>query len=390
VYGGGFWYGGGFISCLTHGEVTHWKCVRTLVGQGATSSTLSPHDRDGQEYGTDFQALAISGLQFDASGNYLAVSAWARNHTYYPALLYSIDGEHLSLRGIYHDSANQLERRARFFDRGTATGIILHEGWLIVRRTSAQYDLTFSVFRLPQEVTAGTGQHLHSSRLVGLYGAVATGFLPSGLRRLGTVVVDWSMHEDLEDDSESRIGDEGALLVGHLGNEGMIGCSASPNPHALDGQAARIALKRLMKNSSDEATRVTMGVREAPRGWLSAITLDPQGARLITCGTDGTIASWSKGSGERPDLHCVARRQGHAAPISASCHLAVGNVLITADRVGVVRAWGHDELLSEWSVPNASPRTLAAHPTLPRIAVGCKALGGGPQPGMIAVYELTG
>src|ERR1700678_2548390 len=83
IYGGGMWYGQGFLTCVSRGHARPWSCV------------------DGGSDGVDFGSLTISGLCFDASGRNLAVSAWSSGHAYHPALLYSVDSDRLSLRSVH-------------------------------------------------------------------------------------------------------------------------------------------------------------------------------------------------------------------------------------------------------------------------------------------------
>ena len=372
LVGGGYWYGGGFL---------------LSVEQGRQTSSFSI--RGGPLAGKDLDTLAVSGLCLDATGQTLAVCAWESNHRYAPAALYRLQGEVLDLCDVYVEPELYLRRTFEVLTGGTATGVLLHEGHLVVRRTSRLYELTFSAFRLPEEVQDSPNPHLRSSRLVGVPTAVVTGFRPSSVYRVGSLVVD-SDGGGCDDPSDlpNRLGDDGAILVGKLGEAGVTECRALENPHALSAADARRAHRELPERSNDSEALVTLGVREPPRGVLSAITANAAGSEIITGATSGSIAHWS--SGRRPDgameIELRHLREGHAMPISAACHLADGQ-LATADRAGMVRIWDGTMLLAEWMV-DGSIRTLAAHPTLGRLAVGCKAFGGGPTPGKVAIYDI--
>lgn len=355
AYGGGNFYGGGFICSAVRGASDTWS------------------DR------TQWQKRAVSGLAFDDSDSYLAVSTWGQRHSPAPALLYEVvDGK------LAHEQVYSWLPEGRG-SHGMATGVLLHEGWLIVRCTAPFHKSTFKAFRAPSGVRAGNmGQHLRSARLVGLPGSVVTGFLPSGLRNHDGMQVDFGTFDDMDGRQPNRIGNAGAVLVAAVGESGLGLPKALANPHALDGATAKRVHQALPLNDFNESQFLTLGVREPPCGSVSAIAINSTASEIVTCGSDGSIAHSSC-----PEVRREWVRPGHVFPITAACFVEPTGLLVTGDRSGLVRIWDGVNPAAEWTVADSSIRSLAAHPTLPKIAVGCKSLWDG-RGGSMAVFDLGG
>ena len=324
VWGGGHLDGFGFIACAAGGEVVAWS---------------DPYA---------WRNRVASGLCFDARGTHLAVSTWR------DGLLYQVTGGALTDETTLCSPSDDGPMA-----RAKATGVLLHEGWLIVRRTTAHPDTNFLLSRLPAGIHIDTGgQHLRSARVVGLPGALVTGI-------------------------DEHFWHPSGVLVVPLDDAGLGEPRVLTNPHALEGSPKASAHRALpLDRFPDESMHVILGVRAAPRGEVSAIAIDRTGQRIVTCGTDGSIGTWSTS-----DLSRLRKRPGHAFPIAAACHVEPSGQLVTGDRSGLVRVWEGDTVIAEWTVHDASVRSLAAHPTEPRIAVGSKSLVDYPA-GRVEVFDL--
>jgi hypothetical protein len=279
--GGGFWYGDGFVA--------------RIVG-GALQFLLKDKD-------------TFSGICFDETGLWLVASVWAAGHRYRPARRYALEGDRLTLTHVLDDDEAWIARMREAYGRGTATGVLIHEGRVIVRRTNPLHALALSTFPAPDLRPGPSGR---SANLVGLPGAVVTGANTSTIHRPGSVAIDWDAGGADVPDLPDRLGDQGAVLV-LRGDE----LTALPNPHRRDHPG------RAFEPLEDERA-VILGVREPPLGWISAIAPTVDG--FVTAATDGSIATWR-------GLRVVKKRVAHVYPISAMVRTAAGR-LVSADRSG--------------------------------------------------------
>ncbi len=308
AYGDGFFYGGGRVVCLKPGA----GVVAELVWEDVLPDEL--------------KFVTTSGLCFDGSNDFIAVAAWRDGHGYYPALICRIaDGRIVPfLSGL--DSAETV-RRLNARAGGYATGAVFCDGKLVVRRRAEEPELAVSAHALPSEVvTERIPYHLSSLRLTPLGGGFLTGF-----------------------------GDE--LLVADA---------------KVDGTAR-------------------VRVLECPQeGRVEAIARNTAGDMVVTGGHDGSVCVWeASGDSEGlPDLRVVSTLWTgsedterskpsntyvyDSVSITAACFLGKDNSFATTDASGRVRVWGDDGLVMEWSVPTGSPRSMAASPDSPLLAVACK------------------
>lgn len=317
AYAGGFFYGQGYVFCIDRG------------GEGATF------------WGSEGRRDTISNLCFDRTGDFIAASAWAKRHGHYPGLIFQVCGDRTP-RWIFAEDAEDIVRTSH----GPSTGVSLHEGRMVVRR-SASPENTISSYALPPEVdSSNLPYHLTSSRLVVLPGIVLTGIC----RRV------WIGNRE-----ESTIG-----LLAAIHEEG------------------RAPVTKIFSSPHD--------------GEISAITADASRALLVTCGSDGSVAFWRYELTDGfPSLEILSVRQGHSAEVSAACFMSQG-ALATADRNGGVRLWVDDKVCAEWTIDGWSPRAMASHPVLPRLAVGCKHGPAGGREGCVflvavaagAIYDAKG
>ncbi len=308
AYGDGFFYGGGRVVCLKPGA----GVVAELVWEDVLPDEM--------------KFVTTSGLCFDGSNDFIAVAAWRDRHGYYPAVVCRVaDGRIVPfMSGL--DSA---ETVGRLIARacGYATGAVFCDGKLVVRRSAEEPELALSAYALPSEVvTERIPYHLSSMRLTPLGGGVLTGF-----------------------------GDE--LLVTDAKVDGTVRVRVLECPH---------------------------------EGRVEAIARNAAGDMVVTGGHDGSVCVWeASGDSEGlPDLRGLSTLSGGSdtakrsqpsgthvydgVSITAACFLGEDNNFATTDASGRVRVWGDDGLVMEWSVPTGSPRSIAASPDSPLLAVACK------------------
>lgn len=327
AYGDGYWYGGGHIVCLEAGRgvVARFDCAKSLP-----------------EVTGQINEIAISGLCFDRANRFLAASAWLWKHAYFPGFLFRFDGSQLTPHLNTRDDREWIRARGL----GVATGVRLHGRRLVVRRTAAIAQQVCSAYPVPPEVeTSGIPHHLTSARMAIVGDCVLTQF----------------------------------------------GDSLLASAPSADGTARTCAIA-------------------IPEGHqVSAITADPTGRRVITGGHGGSIAFWDRIEDEDglPNLKLVAHQDvatsrserrapvGKASPTSATkaivaaCFLCDGERFAVADAAGNVGVWNHEEQVATWTVPAGSPRTMAAHPGGPWLAIGCKSAGNAAYEGRIFQYDLS-
>jgi hypothetical protein len=316
-YGGGFFYGGGFV-----GRV----------------------ELDGEAHLFDdahWRAVAVSGLCLDGDERHLALSTWGSNHAH-PALVVQLDG---GVPGAALKYSLRGERR-------TPTGVLLHEGHLVVR-SNGGLEQTLDMFPAGDAATPG-GLHpaLASRRVVGIEGAVVTGY-------------------------------RNGLLYRELGEDGF------GVPRVIEC-ASTVARAVGWGRGVDPKRAVTLGVREPSEGRVTAMSIDLRGTQITTGHDDGAIARWRVGrdaDGQR-EIKFVEKSAGHRFPVAASCRLGAGAMELPVDRGGAVKLWEAGRRVAEWQLEDGSPRAIASDVTGRRVAVGCKHVEGGPNPGGIAIFEL--
>jgi hypothetical protein len=370
VAGGGCFFGRGFVMCVERGAASLW-----MDASRDRKSMMS--------------SVCISGLVFDASGLHLASSVWAMRHQYAEPQLQRIEGNSLVPVALDPESPERLRQMKDAYVRGTATGVILAGRWMIVRRNSRFHEFTLWATRLPDGVLGGSGGHLTSSRLAHVGKTVITAVPPSPVRRRGTIQMDYGTFDDVSLPDEDRVGDGGGVLVSSVEAEGVARLTSRKNPHALSAAEARRRWSQLPNRPDDNSEQVVLGVREPPRGNVTAGCIDASGTRLTTCGSDGSIATWgiTRMDDGTVDFTAPVKRAGHVWPIAAVCHLDDGDLVATGDRGGTIRVWEGARLVVEWTVDRGSIRALAAHPRRRRLAVGFKSLPGGHAEGGIAVFD---
>jgi hypothetical protein len=314
-FGGGYRLGGGFV--------------------GRVEVDGSAHLFDD----TPWKNATISGLCLDGDEKHLALSIWGANQTWHPALVMRVTDDGLAPFG-----KRDLRNR-------TATGVLLHEGHVVIR-SNGGLEQALDSFPAGEASTPG-GMHptLASRRMVGIEGAVVTGY-------------------------------RNGLLLRDVGDTGL------GVPLVIEGSAA---LARMVGwgRGVEPSQAVTLGVKEPPEGRITTITIDRAATKITTGTDDGAIARWRIGKDVdgRRLITFVEKSAGHRFPVSAACRLGPSEMEVTADRGGSVKLWEDGRRVLEAQV-EGSPRTLASNADGTRIAVGCKHVEGGANPGGIAIFEL--
>lgn len=339
AYGGGHSYGDGylaFLEILPEAVRRSPDLLAPLVPRIVEEILESPFEdpppsRDMRgTWEKNLSAFAVSGLCFDGSNNYLAVSLWQFRHYYFPSLLVRFADRQLFFEGLYTEDRNWLARAT--VDRRIATGIRMWDGRLIVRRgLDGDPDNTFYAFSLPEEIDGSAlPHHLTSSRVACLNGAFATGGSETG--------------------------------------------------HLLITKDTQLGAMEARSVPSHSESRIT------------TISTDANGKSIVTGTADGSMDFWEYDDSRDP-TH-VATRTGHEAAVTAACALSTPGIFASADKSGNVRVWRDREKLLSWKLPEGSPRSMAAHPTKPLLVVGCKGFQSGDsghpneQLGFLYVYEL--
>jgi hypothetical protein len=314
-FGGGYRQGGGFV-----GRVELDGSVRMFDDAPWKSAT-------------------VSGLCLDGDERHLAMSLWSANHTAHPALVMRLVDDVPAPFG-------KLALRNR-----TPTGVLIHEGHIVVRSVGG-LEQALESFPSGEASTPG-GPHatLASHRLVGIEGAVVTGY-------------------------------RNGLLLRDIGETGL------GEPLVIEGSGALARMVGWGKGVA-ESQRDTLGVREPPEGRITTITIDRAATKITTGTDDGAIARWRIGKDVdgRRLITFVEKSAGHRFPVAAACRLGPSEMEVTADRGGSVKVWEDSRRVVELQV-EGSPRTLASDTAGTRVAVGCKNVEGGANPGGIAIFEV--
>jgi hypothetical protein len=345
-FGGGFWYGSGYLGCVELDGTIRWY----VGGDGGWSSEAPPAElATGRGPWSTGQGATVSGLCLDGDERRVALSLWSSSQHTHPALVLRL-GPDGPVPLVHHG----LPPAPGEHDR-TPTGVLIHEGHVVVRSIDCGRETALDAFPIEDAPAAGAvPQALASRRLVGLPGAVVTG---------------WKK----------------GLLLRELGPAGL-GAS-----EVIGGAREVVSIEGWGDAGAHKET-VVLGTRAPPRGITTAISIDLAATAITTGADDGSIARWQVV--REPDGRYAISFQGEAAahrfPVSAACRLAAGALEATADRGGWVYVWEHGQRVAAWQVERRrSPRTLAADPGGTRLAVGCKSGQGGPSAGGIAVYELA-
>lgn len=365
--GGGSWYGhGGIILLDIERDRARWldwmdvpavaaKLTRRPNPTHTTSPTVVP---------------TISCLCFSDDDRYLAASMWSSSQHYAPTMLFEVDGLTLRTREAFKYSGKATltwdGETIADIERGTPTGVLLHHRHLITRqhRTDPDGQHVLVVDRLPSRLdlpAANQLQHLTHYRLVVVHDTVITE--AGGCRSTSALQPD--------------------------------------RTYALVPATEGLALRDLR---IPDAPLTIVPVHDCVR--VTAIAALPGNDGFVTGGSSGQIDKWSwngrwhqqrlreavtpkNARAQRAAQWAAARAERLPERIVAIVTLADSHDLVAVSAEGellILRASG------EWeSTPiplRGSPRSLAAHPHQPRVAVGMKQGGCGKPESVVGLFDV--
>ena len=293
-----------------------------------------------EEYPDECNASpTVSGVCFSADARHLVASTWSFRHHYSPTYLFDISGLRLNYqRTLIHDYNDDIGDPC-------PTGILFSDGHIVVRNNTTILSDVFAAWDLPKLLgieTKNIPQHLTSSRMVIIDGIVITG--GGGSKALAG----WRM-------------DTGFYEAGKA-SEGLV-CT------------------NLHSGGSDEVEIIP--VSSCHR--ITAIAVQPSGDSFVTGGLNGEVDSWSwdgrwvqqrlRNAKDKPVPHFPGITWATYEPTSivGICYLCGGDLWVTVDASGEINLWCQNKLHYSWQLPyNGSPRSIAAHPKKPWIAVAVK------------------
>jgi hypothetical protein len=363
--GGGSWYGHGGIMLLDlERERSGWL---DWIDVPAVAAKSMPYDSTLTSVPTDIPT--VSCLCFSDGDRFLAASMWSSSQHYAPTMLFDVGGLTLRPREMF-----QYSGKARVtvdgetisgLEHGTPTGVLLHCGYLITRqhRTEPEGRHVLVVDHLPSRLVVPAVnrlQHLTHHRLVVVHDTVIT---EAGGSR-----------------STSRLQPDRTY---------------APVP-ATQGLAV-CDLQR------PDAPLTIVPVRDCVR--VTAIAALPGNDGFVTGGSSGQIDRWSwDGRWHQQRLRAAvpaktARAEQWAERAAHAEHLPerIVGIVTLADSNDLVAVSAEGELLvhrsnGDWesvSIPlRGSPRSLAAHPGQPRVAVGIKQGDCGKPASAVGVFDV--
>jgi hypothetical protein len=363
--GGGSWYGhGGIILLDIERDRTRWldwmdvPTVAARLRPGASTITSVPT-----------AIPTVSCLCFSDDDRYLAASMWSSSQHYAPTMLFEVDGLTLRSREAFEYSGKATltlnGETIADIERGTPTGVLLHHRHLITRqhRTNPDGQHVLVVDQLPSRLdlaAANRLQHLTHYRLVVVHDTVIT---EAG----------------------------GCRSTGAFQRDGTF--AAVP---AAEG----LALRDLQM---PDAPLTVVPVHDCVR--VTAIAALPGNDGFVTGGSSGQIDRWSwdgrwhqqrlraavtskNARAKHADLR-AARAENLPERIVAIVTLADSHDLVAVSAEGellVLRSSGECESAS---IPlRGSPRSLAAHPHQPRVAVGMKQGDFGEPKSVVGLFDV--
>lgn len=320
--GSGGWYGCGGISLVdvASGSETTLRFVPDYLAEGVP---VAPFDAGSV-------ALTISGVAFDASGEFLGACAWSSSQHCGPAILFRVGD-----RTLEHQETFLLPRLESVYDR-CPTGVGFFSGQLVVRNNARRVEDVFCSFPVPEDVdTEIVTAHRAHARMACAQGRLITG--GGGSLKLGG----WSVVEGEYEDFKATTG----LVVG-------------PPYRGIPAPGQRI----------------------------TAVLARPDG-RLVTGGLMGELHLWERDGEWRPVrlLRSETDRRPtvggawatyHPQSVVGLCALEDGR-FFSVDASGEVLEWHEDAIVRQHPLPGqGTPRCVAVHPNTPRgplLAVGVKA-----------------
>jgi len=340
--GGGSWYGHGGTLLIrledAHQEMLSWDTLPGISSDDITNTWTAQS-----------KVPTVSGLCFSDDDRFLAASMWLSCQHYRPSALFYIDGLTLEYRAQYE----------REFDAGIdpcPTGVLLHSPYLITRNHGGDPpgDDVLTLDPLPRDVCAGTRlQHLTHYRII--------------------VVRDTAITEAGGSRGVSRRQPDGSYAP----------------VKAPEG----LALKYLL--NPDAPLRI-VEVEDCAR--ITAIGALPGNQGFATGGSRGELDLWAwngkwqqtrvKPPSPKRDPRLSDHIFYHEESISGVVS-ATNSELIAVTTGGKLIRWSSGGIEDEWELPEpGSPRSLAAHPQEPWVAVGIKQGDFGDPNAVVVIVDL--
>jgi hypothetical protein len=338
--GGGSWYGEGglLLADLSSGDTRVHPCT----------DLASP--------GRPLGPFTVSGVCLSPDDRHLAASTWASSQYAGPTLLFEVSGLGLARRETFPP------RHPRDRPDATPTGVLLAGGYLITRNYRAGLLGVVVVQGVPRNVPIDRGpapQHLTSTRMIVVRGDVITGC-------------------DGQIPAQEREADPGGRAAGRAA-DGLVAVPLKAEP-----RTARVIPARDCR-------------------LITAIGARPSGDRFLTGGLDGELDEWSwDGRWEQYRLRPATDKEAVDDPdldltwaaynpnsIVGICSLADGDRWASVSAGGEVCLWDGLTLTRSWQLPETgSPRSLAAHPDRPLLAVAIKKGGFGRPESAVVLAEV--
>jgi hypothetical protein len=281
--------------------------------------------------------FTVSGICFAPDDRHLAASTWSSSHSHGPTLLFEVSG-----LGVAHRVT--LGHRSRdHFGGGCPTGVLFAGGYTITRNYRADVRDVVAVWKSPRRLNVSRDSaphHLTSSRLVVVRESVITG---------------------------ERVG------------AGLVSVPLGADPREVQ-------------------------VIPMQDCHVTAIGARPSGDGFVTGGRSGELDAWSwQGRWVQRRLRAATKRRAvHRRgldiiwetytpnSIVGVCSLPDGNRWASVSAGGEVCLWDADKLTSSWQIPEpGSPRSLAAHPDRPWLAIGIKKGGFGRPQSAVVLAEVN-
>ncbi|MEZ4451537.1 MAG: hypothetical protein R3B09_18850 [Nannocystaceae bacterium] len=337
---GGYLYGRGFVG---------------LADPSGRLVTLRDHDSLAAEPLVDGADLILPAVCLDDRGEWLAAAACSYKwHARGPLLFRVVDDRLVLVDAPELDEPDDARPLS-----GHATGVWLHRGRLFVRYRAPSLGEALRSWPTPTPTPIHADEaraHLTNSRITVVDDVV---WIAKNLTRI---------YSSAGTGPPMSPGSDAFLIE---------------NPHGLAALDLRDPGAALRLTATDVEARCTALVR------------DRAGARLFAGLDDHRIVEWRVDArGEiaqgRAWTHPPGPREGAVIVrgIQGLCGLADGETLVSAAHGGGVALWRDGAAIGGFELPPPwSPRTIAAHPRAPWLAIGCKGASGH-RPGAVLLYDV--
>lgn len=346
--GGGAWYGEGGI-----------LLARLATGESAVTPMVAPRGTEN----AGRSPPTVAGIYFSADDRYLVAATRGSSLSRGPTLLFAVSDLSLERRAAYmpHDGLRS----------PWATGVLLFAESAIVRHNASRVEDCISVrgYSPRHALRADDRRHpLTHSQMVVRRGRVLTG--GGGSLKL----LEWRRDSGIHETGRAT---EGLVSAPLIGDEGI---------DVIPVRACRRVTAIAAMPGEDGF--LTGGLDGEIDRWLWAET--PRQERLAP--PRGPLASIGADVATPPEVHEAVAKLAWATytrdSIVGLCTLCDDERWISVDAGGRLRLWRGTSELGGWTLPvPGTPRSLAAHPYEPWVAVGIKQGGFGHPNSVVLVLE---